>query len=117
METHPLTDEEQQKFFELLRRVCENHVDQWFQVRVETSSGVDFFVDISLSPCEAEEDEYATVNEQSRLVDHWRTGEPRRLGPMARGRWAQLTPEDSRGPLRNTRASDQTVVRGRASWI
>jgi len=67
MEIHPLTDEEQQKFFELLRRVCENYVDQWLQMRVETSSGMPFFVDISLRPREREEDEYGTVNEESRL--------------------------------------------------
>jgi hypothetical protein len=71
---HPLTDEEQRVFFRLLRRVCENHVDQWLMMRIETSGGP-FFIDISLGPAPGvAADEYALVDPDSRLGDHWRTG-------------------------------------------
>jgi hypothetical protein len=84
MDSQPLTEDEQRKFFELLRRVCENHVDQWLQMRVETSAGMPFFVDISLEPLPGEEDQYSPVDEDARLGDHWRTGDLMREEPRRR---------------------------------
>ncbi len=75
MDVRPLSDDDQRLFFELLQRVCENHVDQWLRMRVDTSSGMSFFVDINLAPPAGDPDLYELrVTPNDRLGDHWQVG-------------------------------------------
>jgi len=72
-----LSDEEQETFFSLLRRVCEFHVDQFLSMRVETEP-MPFHVDIGLAPLAGDESLYFTVTPDTRLTNQ-------RLGPSIHG--------------------------------
>jgi hypothetical protein len=67
----PLTDDEQRTFFSLLRRVCENHVDQWLLMRVGTPPN-EWYVELGAQPSHGMEyaKEYHPVDEDTRLTDH-----------------------------------------------
>jgi hypothetical protein len=47
--SEPLTDEEQYEFFALLRRICENHVDQFVNLKLDTDFGR-WYVQIMMMP-------------------------------------------------------------------
>jgi len=73
-----LSDEEQETFFSLLRRVCEFHVDQFIAMRIDTEP-MTFYVDIGLAPLAGEESLYFAVTSETRLANqqlgppHWRS--------------------------------------------
>jgi hypothetical protein len=69
----PLTNAEQRIFFSLLQRVCDYHVDQFLQMRVERAP-YSWYVDISLHPSTGEPDLYEPVSTDTQLTNQ-------RLGP------------------------------------
>lgn len=66
MTTH-LTDDEQREFFELLRRVCENHVDHFLAMKTDTSDGPCFIL-ISFLP-QGDPDFYVPITPDLRLAN------------------------------------------------
>jgi hypothetical protein len=54
--SEPLTDEEQYEFFALLRRICENHVDQFVNLKLDTDFGR-WYVQIMMMPAPGAEPE------------------------------------------------------------
>jgi hypothetical protein len=66
MMTGPLDDDEQRVFFELLRRVCEHHVDNFLTLRVDAEP-LTFYVDIGLEPQSGDPELYVPIGPEARF--------------------------------------------------
>ncbi len=65
----PLSDEEQRRFFELLHRVCLNHVDLFVSMKIEDPR-MTFYIYIGFGPTlgSEHEDMYLPVDSNTRLA-------------------------------------------------